>query len=81
MLMDTLRLKSYYITNPDAPRGRCPTWIFVSAATRAFAGSREIEDGTIGLEDIISLVSSLIDHVSGPTRPLEVAGQQEWIRR
>ncbi|RSH92915.1 hypothetical protein EHS25_008361 [Saitozyma podzolica] len=55
-------LKAYYITNPDAPRGRCPTWIFVSAATRAFAGSREIEDGTIGLEDIISLISSLIDH-------------------
>lgn len=54
-------LKLYYRADPMANKGRCPTWIFIAAASQAFAGSGEIEDATIGIEDIIVIVSSLID--------------------
>jgi len=36
--------------------------VFVKAASRTFAGSGEVEDGTIILEDIIVVIASLIDH-------------------
>ncbi|OWZ64837.1 hypothetical protein C366_05935 [Cryptococcus neoformans Tu401-1] len=54
-------LKMYYQVDPMASKGRCPTWIFIAAASQAFAGSSEIEDATIEIEDIIVIVSSLID--------------------
>lgn len=58
------RLKLYYQITPDGVRGRCPTWIFLSAAARAFEGSGELEDGTVVKGDIICILASLIDHVS-----------------
>lgn len=60
------RLKLYYRVDPMASKGRCPTWIFIAAASQAFAGSSEIEDATIEIEDIIVIVSSLIDQASPP---------------
>lgn len=57
------RLKHYYATVPSAAPPRCPTWVFVAAAQQAFAGSGELEEGTIILEDIICVLSSLIDQV------------------
>ena len=54
----------FYSLNPAAPKNRCPTWVFLTAASRAFAGSLEVEDGCLGLEDIICIVASLIDQVS-----------------
>ncbi|EAL21817.1 hypothetical protein CNBC5190 [Cryptococcus deneoformans B-3501A] len=59
-------LKLYYRVDPMASKGRCPTWIFIAAASQAFAGSSEIEDATIEIEDIIVIVSSLIDQASPP---------------
>lgn len=60
-------LVAYYIASPSAPKNRCPTWVFETAAKQAFAGTGELEDGTIELEDIICVLSSLIDQVScGP---------------
>lgn len=58
------RLKAYYIASPSAPKNRCPTWVFTTAAARAFAGTGELEDGTIVIEDIICILSSLIDQVN-----------------
>ena len=60
----TTSLKAYYQSHPEAPRGRCPTWVFLQATQQAFAGSGEAEDGDIVLEDIICVLSSLIDQVS-----------------
>ncbi|KAK8865915.1 hypothetical protein IAR55_001063 [Kwoniella newhampshirensis] len=54
-------LKCYYASDPTVAKNRCPTWIFFSAARRAFEGSGELEDGTITIEDIIVVLSSLID--------------------
>lgn len=56
----------YYQVDPMASKGRCPTWIFIAAASQAFAGSSEIEDATMEIEDIIVIVSSLIDQASPP---------------
>ena len=56
----------YYQVDPMASKGRCATWIFIAAASQAFAGSSEIEDATIEIEDIIVIVSSLIDQASPP---------------
>ncbi|WWC58748.1 uncharacterized protein I303_101292 [Kwoniella dejecticola CBS 10117] len=55
-------LKTYHQMDPSLPKNKCPTWIFVSATYRTFLGTGEIEDGTIELEDIICVLSSLIDH-------------------
>ncbi|WVR05884.1 hypothetical protein IAU60_002910 [Kwoniella sp. DSM 27419] len=54
-------LKTYYALDPGATRNRCPTWIFVSAAYKTFLGSGEIEEGAVDLEDIICVISSLVD--------------------
>ncbi|WWD17899.1 hypothetical protein CI109_102344 [Kwoniella shandongensis] len=54
-------LKIHYNLDPTAAKNRCPTSIFISAAHQAFANSGELEDGSIGLEDIIVVISSLID--------------------
>lgn len=54
-------LRAYYLSHPEAPRGRCPTWVFLQATQLAFAGTGEAEDGDIVLEDIICVLSSLID--------------------
>lgn len=54
-------LKLYYATNPSAPKNRCPTWVFLAAANRAFEGTGEAEDGTFTMEDIVCIVASLID--------------------
>ena len=56
-------LKLYYATNPSAPKNRCPTWVFLAAANRAFEGTGEAEDGTFTMEDIVCIVASLIDQV------------------
>ncbi|GMK56778.1 hypothetical protein CspeluHIS016_0306180 [Cutaneotrichosporon spelunceum] len=53
-------LRAYYDVEPSAPRNRCPTWVFEEAARRAFAGSRELEED-LGLEDVVCVLSSLID--------------------
>jgi hypothetical protein len=58
------RLRLYYTLEPSGVRNRCPTWILTAAASKAFAGSGEVEDGTIGLEDVICVAASLIDQVS-----------------
>ncbi|KAK6905691.1 hypothetical protein I203_106521 [Kwoniella mangroviensis CBS 8507] len=55
-------LKMYYSLDPTAPKNKCPTWIFVSSVYRTFLGSGEIEDGQVELEDVICVLSSLIDH-------------------
>lgn len=57
------RLSAYRATTPDASPDFCPTWVFEAAARAAFAGTGELEDGTIVIEDIISVLSSLIDQV------------------
>lgn len=56
-------LAIYYQT-PGATKHRAPTWVFLAAAQRAFAGSGELEDGTLALEDIVCTIASLIDQVS-----------------
>jgi hypothetical protein len=62
-------LKYYYLLNPSAPKNRCPTSIFVTAASQAFRGSGEIEDGSITIEDIIVVIASLVDQVSETSSP------------
>ncbi|WVF70602.1 hypothetical protein IAT40_005394 [Kwoniella sp. CBS 6097] len=54
-------LKTYYSLDPSAAKNRCPTWVFLSATHQAFIGSGEIEDGNVELEDIICVISSLVD--------------------
>ncbi|KAL7420838.1 hypothetical protein Q5752_004791 [Cryptotrichosporon argae] len=54
-------LKAYYAADPAAPANRCPTWVFHAAAVAAFRGSGEAEDGALALEDVVSVLSSLID--------------------
>lgn len=39
--------------------------MFLSAARAAFAGSGEVEDGVLGMPDIVCVVSSLVDQVRG----------------
>lgn len=63
VLPPDVRLKMYHSTSRSEIVPRCPTWVFVTAAQTAFAGSRELEEGTIVLEDIICVLSSLIDQV------------------
>ncbi|WWC86234.1 uncharacterized protein L201_001107 [Kwoniella dendrophila CBS 6074] len=60
LLRNTLKL--YYSLDPNLPKNKCPTWIFISSVYKTFLGSGEIEDGSIELEDIICVISSLIDH-------------------
>ncbi|WRT64128.1 uncharacterized protein IL334_001057 [Kwoniella shivajii] len=60
LLRNTLRM--YYQLDPTAPKNKCPTWIFISVMHKTFLGSGEVEDGNIELEDIICVISSLIDH-------------------
>ncbi|WVQ97325.1 hypothetical protein IAU59_004436 [Kwoniella sp. CBS 9459] len=55
-------LKTYYSLDPSAVKNRCPTWVFLSATHQTFVGSGEIEDGNVELEDIICVISSLVDH-------------------
>jgi hypothetical protein len=62
-LADEISLRIYYATNPSAPKNRCPTWVFLTAATKAFEGSGQLEDGTVSMEDIICVIASLIDQV------------------
>ena len=57
-------LKAYYLLNPDAPKNRCPTWGFIIAAQRAMERSAETEQEKIVIEDVICIISSLIDQVS-----------------
>lgn len=57
----TNRLVSYYTINPAASKNRCPTDVFVAATARTFKGTGELEDGTVALEDVICVLSSLID--------------------
>lgn len=60
---DTDRLRIYYSLDSKTVRNRCPTWIFTNTVIQAFIGSGEVEEGAIGIEDIICVVSSLIDQV------------------
>ncbi len=53
----------YYAINPLAPKNRCPTWVFLAAASRVFEKSGELEEGNLTMEDIICIVASLIDQV------------------
>ncbi|WVW82279.1 hypothetical protein I302_104285 [Kwoniella bestiolae CBS 10118] len=55
-------VKSYYASDPNVPKNKCPTWVFVSSVYKTFLGSGGIEDGNVQLEDIICVISSLIDH-------------------
>ncbi|ORX35961.1 hypothetical protein BD324DRAFT_629669 [Kockovaella imperatae] len=57
-------LRLYYNLNPESPKNRCPTWVFLAASQRAFEGSNEVEVGNLAIEDIICVMSSLIDQVS-----------------
>ncbi|OCF33358.1 hypothetical protein I316_05100 [Kwoniella heveanensis BCC8398] len=54
-------LQIYYSLDPSAAKNRCPTWVFLSATHQTFSGSGEIEDGNVELEDIICVISSLVD--------------------
>ncbi|WVQ85670.1 hypothetical protein IAT38_007836 [Cryptococcus sp. DSM 104549] len=55
-------LKIHYALTPDdIPRAVCPTWVYVTAMSLVFAGSGEVEEGSIGVEDILTTVASLID--------------------
>ena len=53
----------YYATNPSATKNRCPTWVFLTTATKAFEGSEEVEESALVLEDIVCIIASLIDQV------------------
>ncbi|WWC66245.1 uncharacterized protein I206_100146 [Kwoniella pini CBS 10737] len=55
-------LKFYHQFDSSLPKNKCPTWIFISAVHKTFLNTGEIEDGSIELEDIICIISSLIDH-------------------
>ncbi|EIW72458.1 hypothetical protein TREMEDRAFT_25778 [Tremella mesenterica DSM 1558] len=57
-------VKTHYQLFPSAPRNRCPTRVFLNATRAAFSGTNEPEDDDITLEDIICVLSSLIDQVS-----------------
>ena len=57
-------LRLYYQLNHEAPKNRCPTWVFMAASQKMFEGSGEVEEGGIVIEDIICIMSSLIDQVS-----------------
>ncbi|KAK4686265.1 hypothetical protein P7C73_g3867, partial [Tremellales sp. Uapishka_1] len=54
-------LKMYYQTHPTAPKGRCPTHVFVSAARKVFQGSDQVEANGFNLHDMICVIASLID--------------------
>ncbi|KAL1410580.1 hypothetical protein Q8F55_004593 [Vanrija albida] len=54
-------LRIYYETDAGAAKNRVPTWVFTAAVARAFAGTGELEDGSVTLEDVICVLSSLID--------------------
>ena len=60
-------LRMFYATNPSAPKNRCPTWVFLTTATKAFEGSDEAEDSALALEDIVCIIASLIDQVGSNT--------------
>jgi len=64
-------LALHYQLGSGVSLNRCPTSIFLDVAQAAFAGSGELEDGTLVLEDIIVILSSLIDQVSLQTKKLE----------
>lgn len=51
--------------NPIArEKAQCPTWVLLQAMQGCFAGSGEIEDGSVRIEDVVDVLSTLIDHVS-----------------
>lgn len=60
---DDFSLRDWYMLKPDAPKGRCPTWVFLAATRKAFKGSGDLEDGDVQKEDVIVALSSLIDQV------------------
>jgi hypothetical protein len=57
-------LKAYFALDPTAQKNRCPTWIFLAAASSAFAGSTEVEAENLQLEDVVCVLASLIDQAS-----------------
>ena len=57
--------KYYVLANPDkGERGHCPTWVLKQAVELAFMGSGEVEEEQVGVDDIVCMIASLIDHVS-----------------
>lgn len=55
----------YMVLNPmSRQKTQCPTWVLQQAVQRCFEGSGEIEDGTIGIVDVVDILATLIDHVS-----------------
>ena len=67
-------LRLYYQLNPEAPKNRCPTWVYVAAAQKMFEGSGEVEEGGIVIDDIICVMSSL--NRSGERKePADVKGE------
>ncbi|EJT46040.1 hypothetical protein A1Q1_05445 [Trichosporon asahii var. asahii CBS 2479] len=56
-------LSIHYQLNPSAPKNRVETQVFLSAARAAFAGTGEVEDGVLGMPDIVCVVSSLVDQL------------------
>jgi hypothetical protein len=51
-----------------ATKTHCPTWVLMEAMEVCFRGSGEIEDGTLRMEDVIDVLSTLIEHVSQSSR-------------
>lgn len=52
--------------NPIAVgKSQCPLWVLIEATKECFKGSGEMEDGRIGLADVICALAMLIEHVSG----------------
>ena len=55
------RLKTFYTLNPSAPKNRAPTALFLTAAQIAL--DADPDEGEVELEDVICILSSLIDQV------------------
>ena len=61
--------KEYGLKNPIAVgKSQCPLWVIIEATKRCFEGSGEIEDGKVGLAEVISALAMLIEHVSHTIR-------------
>jgi hypothetical protein len=63
MSVDVNSVKMFFDRHPEAPKARAPTSIFLAAARVALADSDDPAEREVELEDVLCILSSLIDQV------------------